>query len=158
MERTEGEYCIVHCRVSSTKQSQEGESLSVQAGICVDIASSRRWPLAHEPWLESFSGRKSNRPVFAEVLDFLDANPGKVRRYLFRSIDRFTRGGTYTYEMMKRELAKRGVEMVDSYGIIQPSKNTLEDLGIEYDWSKYYPSEITESVMATTAKARHVSL
>jgi hypothetical protein len=31
------------------------------------------------------------------VLDFINANPGKVRRYLFRSIDRFTRGGTYTY-------------------------------------------------------------
>jgi DNA invertase Pin-like site-specific DNA recombinase len=152
MDRTEGEYCIVHCRVSSTKQSQEGESLAVQAGICVNIATSHGWPLAHKPWLESFSGRKNNRPIFEEVLDFIDAHPGMVRRYLFRSIDRFTRGGTYTYETMKRELSKRGVEMVDSYGIIQPSTNTLKDLDIEYDWSKYYPSEITESVMATTAK------
>lgn len=149
---TEGEFCIIHCRVSSTKQGSEGESLDVQAAICVSIAKSHSWPRAHEPWLEAFSGRKDNRPVFVEVLDFLDKNPGKVRRYIFRSIDRFTRGGTYTYETMKRELSKRGVEMVDSYGIIQPSTNTLKDLGVEYDWSKYYPSEITESVMATTAK------
>ncbi len=149
---TEGEYCIIHCRVSSTKQSQEGESLDVQAGICRAIAVQNKWPLAHEPWEESFSGRKSTRPIFEEVLAFLDAHPGKVRRYIFRSIDRFTRGGSFSYETMKRELTKRGVAMVDSYGVIQASKNTLEDLGIEYDWSRYSPSEMTESLLATNAK------
>lgn len=146
------EYCIVHCRVSSTKQAQEGESLPVQSKICESIAESKGWKLAHTSWLESFSGRKNRRPVFEEILDYLDKHPGLVKYYIFRSIDRFTRGGTYTYETMKRELYRRGVDMVDSYGVIQPSKNTLEDLGVEYEWSKLSPSEITESVLATTAK------
>ncbi len=148
------EYCIIHCRVSSSKQSQQGESLDVQENVCRSIAVAKNWSI--EPhgkiWKESFSGRKENRPIFEEILNYLRENPGKVKYYLFRAIDRFTRGGTFSYETMKRELSKLGVEMVDSYGIIQPSQNTLTNLGFEYTWSKYFPSEITELVMASTAK------
>jgi len=52
---------------------------------------------------------------------------------------------------MKKELARYGVAIIDTWGVIQPTKNTLEDLGFEYSWSKLSPSEITEMVMATTA-------
>jgi hypothetical protein len=48
--------------------------------------------------------------------------------------------------------------MVDSYGIIQPAKNTLEDLGFEYEWSKSSPSEITEIVVASSAKHEVVNI
>lgn len=145
--------CIIHCRVSSAKQADEGESLSIQASICTKIAADRGWKLAHEPWQESFSGRKDHRPVFEQILQFLDSNPGVIRYYLFRSIDRFTRGGSLAYGQMKFELSKRGVEMVDSVGIIQPTKNSLEDLGFEYEWSKSSPSEIAEIVIAASANA-----
>lgn len=143
--------CVIHCRVSTAKQAYEGESLKVQREICTAIARERGWQLLHEPWAESFSGRKA-RPMFDEILAFLDSHPGRVQFYLFRSIDRFTRGGTLAYEQMKRELAIRGVEMVDSLGIIQPAKNTLDHLGFEYDWSRSSPSEISEVVVATAAK------
>jgi site-specific DNA recombinase len=146
-----GSQCIVHCRVSTGKQAYQGESLDVQASICIGIAERHGWALAHEPWKEGFSGRKEKRPVFEEILAFIDAHPGRVRYYLFRSIDRFTRAGSLTYQQMKRELTKRGVELVDSYGMIQPTRNTLEHLGIEYAWSRHSPSEISEIVMATTA-------
>jgi site-specific DNA recombinase len=126
--------------------------LDVQEAICNNIASDKGWTLAHKPWKESFSGRKNRRPMFEEILAFLDKNPGEVSHYIFRSIDRFTRGGSFAYETMKRALAARGVEMVDSYGIIQPTKNTLEDLGFEYEWSKSSPSEIAEVVVASSAK------
>jgi site-specific DNA recombinase len=144
--------CVIHCRVSTPKQAYEGESLDVQANTCERIASERGWHLAHQPWKESFSGRKSQRPVFDEVLEFIDQNPGAVRYYLFRSIDRFTRAGIVVYEEMKHELTKRGVEMVDSYGIIQPSMNSLAHLGFEYEWSRIRPSEISELVSAVNAK------
>ena len=146
-----GEGCVIHCRVSSSKQSQEGESLDVQAAICQKMAEKNGWRLAHEPWLESFSGRKEERPVFEEILDFLDKNPGLVRYYVFRSIDRFTRGGAAIYEKMKRELFIRGVEAVDVAGVIQPKRNTLEDLGISYPWSLSSPSERTETMEAADA-------
>jgi hypothetical protein len=142
---------VIHCRVSSAKQAVEGESLEVQSDICKRIAVERGWALAHEPWLESFSGRKESRPTFEEILDFLDAHLGAVKFYIFRSIDRFTRGGSFSYGRMKLELARRGVEMIDSYGIIQPPKNTLEHTGFTYPWSVRSPSEITEVVLATVA-------
>ncbi len=147
-----GLQCIVHCRVSTTKQAYEGESLDTQAAICSKIAETRGWTLAHEPWREAFSGRKLQRPVFDDILAFLDARPGTVRYYLFRSIDRTTRGGSFSYELMKRALAERGVEMVDSLGIIQPVRNTLDHLGFEYAWSRVSPSEISELVQAALAK------
>ena len=150
--------CIIHCRVSSTKQSQEGESLPVQGGICEKLAANNGWTLLHTPWLESFSGRKTTRPVFIEILDFIDNHPGKVQYYIFRSIDRFTRGGSYTYEQMKRELTRRGVAMIDGNGVIQPMRNTLEDVDFEYGWSKQSPSEISELVLATTAKQEVTSI
>ncbi|HEX3810307.1 MAG TPA: recombinase family protein [Rhizomicrobium sp.] len=144
--------CIIHCRVSTTKQAYEGESLEVQEQLCIDISRARGWALAHAPWKESFSGRKTERPVFEEILSYLDGHPGGVQYYLFRSIDRFTRGGSLSYEQMKGALRARGVEMVDSYGLIQPVKNTLEDLGFSYEWSRSSPSEIAEVVVATSAK------
>lgn len=154
-DNTKKDGAIIHCRVSSSKQAQEGESLDVQGSICLKIAAGREWELKHEPWLESISSSgNKKRPDFQEILDFLDTHPGEVQHYIFRSIDRFTRSGSVTYGNMKQELARRGVAMEDSNGIIQPTKNTLDYLGIgiSYDWSMQSPSEISEVVMATTAK------
>jgi DNA invertase Pin-like site-specific DNA recombinase len=145
-------HCVIHCRVSTGKQAYEGESLGVQERLCREIATRNGWQLAHEPWLEAYSGRKHGREAFSEVLAFLDHNPGVVRFYVFRAIDRFTRGGVLLYARMKQELAQRGVELVDSMGVIQPSRNTLDHVGFEYEWSRISPSEIAEVVMATTAK------
>jgi site-specific DNA recombinase len=142
--------CLIDCRTSSRKQRAEGESLEVQVRICRQIARDRGWHITKE-WALDFSGR-TDLMVFKEQLAFIDENSHLVQIYLFRAIDRFTRGGSLRYEQMREQLAKRGVQMVDSYGIIQPSKNTLEDLGFEYDWSLLRPSEITEVVLATTAK------
>jgi site-specific DNA recombinase len=151
-------YCIIHCRVSTARQAREGDSLETHADICRALAERNGWKLAHEPWLEAHTGSASIRPVFDDVLAFLDQNPGMVRYYLFRSIDRFTRGGVDLYNSMKRELRKRGVEPVDSMGIIQPGKNTLEHLGFEYEWSRTDPSEISELVVATQAKTEKTTI
>ncbi len=64
--------CVIHCRVSTQKQAYEGESLDVQESICTGIAKNNGWTIAHAPWKESFSGRKNRRPVFDEVLAFLE--------------------------------------------------------------------------------------
>jgi site-specific DNA recombinase len=149
-------YCILDCRVSSAKQAKEGESLEIQLGICRKIATDRDWEIAKE-WALDFSGR-TDVLVFKEQLKYIDDHPGLVSYYIFRAIDRFTRGGTLRYEQMRDELLRRGVQMVDSYGVIQPTKNTLEELGFEYSWSKFRSSEITEVVLATTAKQEITSI
>jgi site-specific DNA recombinase len=142
---------IIHCRVSSTKQAQEGESLDVQKSIVTNFANDRGWEVV-KVYSESFSGWKKGRQVFNEILQYLDDHPNTVDFYIFRAIDRMTRGGTSSYDYMKRELSARGVQMVDTQGMIQESKNTLADLGVEYPWSRHSPSEITEAVVATTSK------
>lgn len=151
MATNDREKAIAHPRVSSKKQSQEGESLEVQERLAADLAERHGWELV-KVFPESFSGWKTGREVFNHILAYLDAHPGDIRYYIFKSIDRFTRGGTESYDSMKGELTKRGVQMVDITGMIQPTKNTLEDVGFEYAWSRTSPSEITEAVVATTSK------
>lgn len=151
MSTTERPKAIAHPRVSSKKQAQEGESLEVQERLAIAFADQRGWDVV-KVFKESYSGWKAGRETFVEILAYLDAHPGEISFYIFKSIDRFTRGGTVSYDAMKRDLTKRGVQMVDTTGMIQPTKNTIEDTGFEYPWSRISPSEVTEAVMATTSK------
>ncbi len=146
--------CVVQCRVSSHGQAQEGESLEVQEAVIRKFISNKGWRIVPngKVWKTAISGRKNYRDDTEEILTFIKDNPGLVHFYVFRQIDRFTRAGSGEYDRMKREFAKHGVDIIDTGGIIQPVKNTLEDTGFEYEWSRLSPSEITETVMATTAK------
>ena len=107
---------------------------------------------------ESHSGRTGARTKFEDAKEFIRMHPGKVRFYLIRGIDRFTRAGSYSYASMKLELAALNVELVDSYGVIQPSRNSLEHLGVEYDWSRYYPSEAAEIAAADDGKSEVIEM
>ena len=146
--------CVIQCRVSTNKQLQQGESLEVQEKILRQFAYARGWNIMPngKVWKTGISGQKINRDDFEEILAYIKVHPGVVDYYVFRSIDRATRAGTEEYGRMKKELRKCGVEMVDTYGIIQPVINTLADLDFAYSWSDFYPSEVTEGVFATTAK------
>ena len=147
----ENKNCIIYCRVSSAKQAQEGESLEVQEKICLGVAEKFKLDVL-KTFKEQLSGRKDDRPVIEDIISFIKKSPKKVDVIIFRSIDRFTRNGTLGYESLKKRLADYGVQLIDSNGIIQPTKNTLEHLGLEYDWSITRPSEITELVMAQQGK------
>lgn len=142
---------IAHARVSSPKQAQQGDSLDLQEKQFRDIASGKGWDILPngKVWREGFSGRKEVRLAWNEIIDHIKKNPGEIQYYLFKSIDRFTRGGTLPYLMMQKELLKYGVQMVDVNGLIQPAKNTLEELGFEYEWSEKSNSKIAEIVMAS---------
>ncbi len=143
--------CLIYCRVSSAKQAQQGESLDDQEKICRSIADKYN---AHvlNVFKEQYSGRKDDRPVIDEIFSYIKKHPNKVKFLIVRAIDRFTRNGTLGYESLKQKLAQYGVVLIDSNGIIQQSKNTLEHLGVQYDWSITHPSEITELVMAQQGK------
>jgi len=155
MSHLNNKNCIIYCRVSSAKSAQEGESLDAQEGICRKFVADRGFAIVPNGTVfrETFSGRKDKRPVLDDIFDYMENNPGKVNYFVFRVIDQFTRGGSYSYEGIKKRLAALGVEMIDTYGVIQPMKNTLEHVGFEYDWSRTSPSEIAETVIANTAKA-----
>lgn len=146
--------CVAQCRVSSYGQSQEGESLEVQEATIRKYVADRGGKIHPDGkvWKTAISGRKEVRNDFEEILAYIKAHPGLIDHYVFRSIDRLTRAGSGTYEDMKKELAKYGVALIDTYGVIQPTTNTLEDTGFKYPWSVFSSSEITETVMATNAK------
>ena len=144
--------CIIYCRVSTPKQSQEGESLEVQEEICRKIADGKRLKLLAKPWKDSFSGRKDSRPAFDDMMDFIKKCPQKIDYLIIKDVDRLTRGGSSSYQSIKDELAKYGVEIIDGYGLIQPMANTLEHYGFEYSWSKYSQSEMAEKLKTDIAK------
>jgi site-specific DNA recombinase len=151
---TKEETCLVYCRVSAAKSAQQGESLDTQERICRELARQRGFKIVPEGrvFRETFTGRKDERPALDEAFDYIRRHPGQVKYFVFRVIDRFTRAGSYSYQHIKRKLAKYGIEMIDTYGIIQPTQNTLKHTGFEYEWSKYSPSEIAEIVVASTAQ------
>ena len=53
---------------------------------------------------------------------------------------------------MAQRVERLAVEVVDSYGLIQPKRNTLDHLGFEYDWSVYSPSKVAEFFEAHRGK------
>lgn len=146
--------CLASARVSS-QQQMAGESLDDQVRILKASAAQKGWKILPdgEVDVEIFTGTK-RRPVYEQHIQYIKDNPGKVGYYLIRYIDRFTRGGASVYQDMKKELADLGVMLLDTNGIIQESRNMteLEELGFEYDWSTESPSDMTEVMLATTAK------
>lgn len=145
------EYGLIYCRVSTKRQGLEGESLELQELISRDIATRNNLEIL-KVFTESYSGRKDDRPAMDEMFSYIKKHPKKIKVVIFRAIDRFTREGTLGYENLKQKLEKLGVDIIDTNGIIQPSKNTLEHLGIEYSWSRTRPSEIAELVVAHQGK------
>lgn len=119
---------VAYCRVSSTKQAQQGESLEEQAIDCQEIAKQKGAIVVPNGniFQDAFSGRKDHRPAFDAAMAYIKNHPGEVDYFIVRDIDRLTRGGGVVYAQLKAELEKYGVELVDGRGVIQPSLNTLE--------------------------------
>ena len=69
------------------------------------------------------------------------------------NIDRFTRGGSEIYLSLKRRMRELDVVLIDTTGIIQPERNRLQHLGVEYQWSIESPSHFAEVFMAEKARA-----
>ncbi len=138
--------CLIYCRVSTPKQLKEGESLEVQEKICRSVAERKDLEVV-KVFREPFTGQTDSRPVYDEMIAFVKDNPD-IKHLIFRVIDRFTRGGSFSYAGLKKELADHGVALIDSIGIIQPMQNSLADVGFEYSWSKFSPSQVAENIMA----------
>ncbi len=154
MENRKNKTAIIYCRVSSIKQAQEGDSLEIQEGEGRRIALEKNVNVhpTHGVWKDAFSGRSDSRPKFDEMMIFVRTHRSEVDYVIVKGIDRLTRGGSDSYSLIKKELKKYGVEIMDSQGIVQPSMNTLAHLDLQYPWSTYSPSETSEKVAADNSK------
>jgi site-specific DNA recombinase len=141
----------VFARASTSKQAIEGKTLSTQSDELLAFVAKEGWSLAK---LETFveSGRKDERKVFDDFIDYCVDRRNKIDILLIKGIDRFCRQGSEEYFKIKNKLKKAGVRLVDLEGIIQGEKNTLEDLNFKYTWSTYEPSRANEIAKAEQAK------
>lgn len=145
------ENAIAAIRVSSTKQGTDGDSPEAQK------EQLERFAQSHNINIKKFfvfmeSASKEQQPM-QEAIDYCKNPKNGIQLFVIKSIDRFTRGGSYSYDFLKMQLDKYEVKLVDIYGIISSQKvNTLEHLGVSFDWSIYSPTKKTEILEAERAK------
>src|SRR3989344_364724 len=151
----ETEYAVGTLRVSSTKQGLQGDShedqkIKIERKVA-QISASTGKNIIIKKWFrftESASVPIDMQPV-NEAIDYCSDPKNKIKYFFFKSVDRMTRGGSIIYGLLRARLAKAGVQCADVYGVVgYKETNTLEHLGLSYEWSKYNPTWITEILEA----------
>ena len=142
---------VVAIRVSTTKQGTDGDSPEAQKEQAERFAQNKGITIKKFfVFLESAS--KEQQPM-QEAIDYCIDPKNKINLFIIKSLDRFTRGGSLPYDLLKNQLEAHGVSLVDIYGIISSEKvNTLDHLGFEYKWSVYSPSKKSEILEAERSK------
>ena len=142
---------VAAIRVSTTKQGTQGDSPDAQQ------EQIQRYADNHNLVIKKFfvfleSASKEQQPM-QEAIDYCKNPKNNVQTFIIKSIDRFTRGGSYSYDHLKIQLERYEVQLVDIYGVISSQKvNTLEHLGVQYSWSVYSPTQKAEILEAERAK------
>lgn len=145
------ENAVAAIRVSSTKQGLQGDSPQAQKEQIEQFARTHKINVK-KFFIFMESASKEEQPV-QEAIDYCKNPKNDIQLFIIKSIDRFTRGGSYFYDLLKRQLVKYEVKLIDIYGIISNQEvNTLEHLGMEYDWSVYSPTKKSEILEAERAK------
>jgi len=142
---------IAAIRVSTDKQGRDGDSPEAQREQIKRFAESKGITISKFfVFLES--AFKEDQPM-QEAINYCKDEKNNVQLFIIKSIDRFTRGGSYSYDHLKMQLDHCNVRLIDIYGIISSQKvNTLEHLGFEYKWSVYSPTQKSEILEAERAK------
>lgn len=138
-------------RISSKKQAQEGESFEDQRDSILHFAERKGYNNVHT-FKCSLSGRTEIDELIERMTTFLEETPYKIKYCIFKKIDRITRGGTDAYSFISSALKKYDVSLIDTYEIIQPDINTLEQYGFGYDWSRFSPTGTATLLEITRAK------
>jgi DNA invertase Pin-like site-specific DNA recombinase len=112
-------YGAILVRVSTLKQYQEGSSLEDQLAQCKHFASARNIPLSGKEFNLVISGYKAEQSQLDEAYEYCKDPKNRIKYLIFKSIDRVSRGGSYAYSYLKAKLAEYGVQLLDTYGVIQ---------------------------------------
>lgn len=145
------ENAVAAIRVSSVKQGVQGDSPEAQK------EQIERYAATHNIHIKKFfifleSASKEEQPV-QEAIDYCKSPKNDIQVFIIKSIDRFTRGGSFFYEELKMQLENNNVKLIDIYGVIgQQQVNTLEHLGVSFKWSVYSPTKKAEMLEAERAK------
>lgn len=154
------EYAITFGRVSTIKQDVFGDSLDDQETQI--LRTIQRAEAQHEckiivakqfEFAQSASVELLLQPL-QQAIQYCKGSKQKIKFCFIKSIDRATRAGAVIYGLLKMQLDELGIVLVDTYGIISNQKiNTMEHLGVKYDWSVYSPTFTSEFLEAERAKS-----
>ena len=90
-------------RVSSDRQYQEGQGINVQKRT-IDYFAERNEYAIVRYFVEHYSGRKADREVLEEIIEYLAKNEGEISALIVSQIDRFTRAGADVYLYLQKQL------------------------------------------------------
>ncbi|NMC35458.1 recombinase family protein [Candidatus Beckwithbacteria bacterium] len=145
------ENAVAVIRVSTVTQSMRGDSPEDQKQQIERYAQARSIRIK-KYFVFMDSASKEQQPV-QEAINYCIKAQNHIQLLIIKSIDRFTRGGSSLYDLMKTRLTKHGVKLIDLYGVISnQSVNTLEHLSVAYSWSVYNPTKKTELLEAERGK------
>lgn len=145
------QYGIGALRVSSIKQGLQGDGQEDQKKQIENKAKLLNVKI--DKWFKFVQSASGEIQPSQEAINYCKEHQGKINYLFIKSIDRFTRGGSYFYDHLKMQLTKYGVQLIDVYGVIgTQTVNTLEHLGIKYDWSLYSPTRTSELLEAERGK------
>ena len=115
---------VAAIRVSSTRQGTEGDSPEAQKEQIERFAATKGFAIKKFfVFLESAS--KEQQPM-QEAVDYCKDVKNEISHFIIKSIDRFTRGGSISYDLLKAQLENSRVKLIDIYGIISSNQvNTL---------------------------------
>lgn len=142
---------IIYCRVSTTKQANDWDSLNNQEKACRNYCDNKNIKVL-AVYQEAFTWKSSNRPKFDEAKNYAKVN--HIDYFVIFDIDRFSREWFWAYSKLKQELTDNWIQLLDSKSIIGETtiihKNELIDMN-QYKWNSENNSEITEAFFATQA-------
>ena len=142
---------VAAIRVSTTKQGRDGDSPEAQKEQ-IERYASNKGIVIKKFFVFMESASKEQQPM-QEAIDYCKDKKNQIDLFIIKSIDRFTRGGSLSYDLLKVQLDSCGITLVDTYGVIsQEQVNTLEHLGHSYKWSTYSPSRKSEMLEAERSK------
>lgn len=142
---------VAAIRVSTMKQGTDSDSPEAQKEQ-IERYAENKGIVIKKFFLFLESASKEQQPM-QEAVDYCKDPKNGVDLFIIKSIDRFTRGGSLSYDLLKTQLDQCGVTLVDTYGVISNEQiNTLAHLGHEYKWSKYSPSRKSEMLEAERSK------
>ena len=105
---TQQKTAIIYCRISSLKQSSDGDGLSGQEHNCRTYAASKGYPVeAVFPDSITGGGDYLKRPGMMALLAYLDAQPDKNYVVIFDDLKRLARD-TAAHIALREELTARG--------------------------------------------------
>lgn len=142
-------YAYAGIRVSSKEQGLKDSPQAQQEQIDRYAAQNNIAIIDYIRFYES--GSKKIQPM-QRAIDQIKHDT-RVELFIVKSIDRFTRGGFKPYGDLKAQLDDLSIDLIDTFGVISSQKvNTLEYLGLEYDWSVYSPTLKTELLEAERSR------